>query len=83
MILMILVEEMEVLAAQENKKKYNMPRTNKSTGIKGVSYHKATGKYEVKVNVKDNTKRHTYYVGLYPTIGSAVEGRINFITNLV
>tara|TARA_R110000772_G_scaffold94399_2_gene192263 strand:- start:511 stop:702 length:192 start_codon:yes stop_codon:yes gene_type:complete len=61
------------------KKTYN---TKPGTGLKGIYKHKATGKFEVKVTVKSNTKDTTFYVGLYPTIPAAVVGRQNFITNL-
>lgn len=59
-----------------------MKRRKSSTGLRGISAHKATGKYEAKVAVRSNTQYNTYYVGLYPTIAEAVEARQNFITNL-
>lgn len=54
-----------------------------NTGFKGISKHKASGKFEVRVNVASNTKNHNYYVGLKPTIPEALIARQEFITNLL
>jgi len=53
-----------------------------NTGLKGISKHKATGKFEVRVNVRNNSKSNSYYVGLATTTAEAVRMRTNFITNL-
>ncbi len=53
-----------------------------NTGLRGISKLTSTQKYEVRVSVKDNSKNHSYYVGVFPTIGEAVAARQQFIANL-
>lgn len=45
------------------------PRSNSKTGVKGVSFHKASGKYQTQITVcgKD------HYLGLFDTIAEAEE----------
>ena len=58
-------------------------KTYTNTGFKGISKHKASGKYEIRVNIKDNSKRASFYVGLRDNIQDAVIARNEFITNLL
>ena len=58
-----------------------MKKTN--TGFRGISAHKASGKYEAKVNITHKRKSKSYYIGLYETLPEAVDARIQFINNLI
>jgi len=54
-----------------------------NTGLRGISKHKSSGKYEVRVAVRDGSITHNFYVGLSPTLPAAVRARQDFITNLL
>ena len=54
-----------------------------NTGFKGISKHKASGKFEVRLNINTKTTKGSYYIGLAPTIAEAVKTRQEFITNLL
>tara|TARA_R110002020_G_scaffold302258_1_gene517654 strand:+ start:1414 stop:1620 length:207 start_codon:yes stop_codon:yes gene_type:complete len=66
----------------KKKKMRKLQLRTTNTGLKGISKHKATGKFEVRVNVRNNSKSSSYYVGLTATTEEAVRMRTNFITNL-
>ena len=66
----------------KKKKMRKLQLRTTNTGFKGISKHKATGKFEVRVNVRNNSKSNSYYVGLAATTEEAVRMRTNFITNL-
>lgn len=64
------------------KKQNKNRKTKTNTGFKGISKHKASGKFEIRVNVKDNSKHTSFYVGLAPSLELAVQKRNEFISNL-
>lgn len=65
------------------KKQPKVLNRKTKTGFKGIIPHKATGKYEVKVNVVTNSKRHNFYIGLADSIPDGLKMREEFIVNLL
>lgn len=66
-------------------RKLNLKPRNKktNTGFRGISLHKATGKFETRVTVRDNSFTKSFYIGLFSTINEAVKARQEFISNLL
>ena len=53
-----------------------------NTGLKGVTKHKQTGRFEVRVTVRSKSTNHSFYIGLAGSTGEAVKMRSQFITDL-
>lgn len=54
-----------------------------NTGFRGITKRTNTGKFEVRVRVKDSSIQHSFYVGLKHTLQEAVQARNEFIKNLL
>ena len=54
-----------------------------NTGFKGITKRSNTGNYEIRVNVKNNSKSINFYIGMKKTLPEAVIERNNFIKNLI
>ena len=65
------------------KKELRILNRKTKSGFKGIIPHKATGKFEVKLNVITNAKRHNFYIGLADTIPEAIKLRQDFIVSLL
>lgn len=60
-----------------------MNKIKTNTGFKGITKRTNTGNFEIRVNVKDNSKATSFYVGIGKTLQEAVTRRNNFIKNLI
>lgn len=67
------------------RKELNLKTRNKktNTGFKGISVHKASGKFETRVHVRDNSHSKNFYLGTFSTLPEAVSARNEFISNLL
>jgi hypothetical protein len=65
------LENLRVVSRQDNSRHRVFMNKNNTSGIVGVSYHKATGKWQASMHVAGKQK----YLGLYDTQEQAKQAR--------